>query len=67
MTNKALIDDLKDLLNEIREEESIARSAGNDPHCNGLAQARIMLEMRLEKHGIARISTIENTREILIN
>jgi hypothetical protein len=67
MANKAIIDDLKDLINEIREEESIARSAANELYCNGLAKARIMLEMRLEKHGVSRISTLENTHEILIS
>ena len=67
MLNKALVDELKDLLNELRVEESIAKSAGNDLHYNGLVQARIMLETRLEKHGISRISTIENTTETLIN
>jgi hypothetical protein len=65
--NKALVNELKDLINELREEESIAKSAGNDLHYNGLSQARVMLEMRLEKHGISRISTIENTNEVLIN
>lgn len=67
MINKALINDLKDMLNELREEESIAKSCGNDLHWNGLVQARIMLETRLKKHGISRISTIENSSEILVN
>jgi hypothetical protein len=63
---RALIDDLKDLINEILENESIARSAGNELHCNGLAQARVMLETRLEKHGISRISTISNFSDIVV-
>ncbi|MFT5715877.1 MAG: hypothetical protein ACI9T7_000050 [Oleiphilaceae bacterium] len=51
-----LIADLKDLINELREEESYAISKGNVLHCNGLSQARVLLEIRLEKHGVSRIN-----------
>lgn len=67
MNNKALIDDLKDLINELKEEESIAAAARNALHANGLAQARVLLEMRLEKHGITRSATHENHTEKRIN
>lgn len=64
MKSISLINDLKDLVNDIRQEESIARSAGNELHCSGLAQARVLLELRLEKHGISRITTLENASKI---
>ena len=59
-----LIADLKDLINELLEEESYASSRGNVLHCNGLSQARVLLEATLEKHGVARISTIINVIDI---
>jgi hypothetical protein len=67
MNHNILIADLKDLLNELLIEESIAKSAGNTLHLNGLQQARVLLEIRLEKHGVQRIKTIENSPEIQLN
>ena len=67
MDNQALVKDLKDLLNELREEEVTATRHRNTPHSNGIAQARILLEAVLSKHGVSRISTLEHTSEKAIN
>lgn len=58
--NNNLVDDIKGLINELLEEESYAKNAGNTLHFNGLSQARVLLEITLEKHGIHRITTITN-------
>ncbi|OES24689.1 hypothetical protein [Alteromonas macleodii] len=59
----SLTEDLKILVNDLKEEESIAGSMGNDLHKNGLSQARVALEVVLEKHGVARSATIEQTEK----
>lgn len=63
MNNISFINDLKELINEIREEEHIAMEAGNTLHLNGLSQARIMIEARLKKYGVDRALTIESQPE----
>ena len=67
MDNQSLVNDLKDLLNELKEEEVVATRHSNTLHSNGIAQARILLETCLSKHGISKASTLENASEKVIN
>ena len=58
---KQFIEDLKLALVETHEEEQEAKQADNPLHANGLAQARILVESVLEKHGIDRPLRIVNS------
>ncbi|MDC8832847.1 hypothetical protein [Alteromonas gilva] len=61
-----LITDLKFALVEIHEEEQVAKQSDNHLHANGLAQARILVESVLEKHGINRPARLP-TEECIVS
>ncbi len=57
---KELIASLKQTLVEIHEEEQYAKQVGNHLIANGLACARVKIEITLEAHGIQRPARLEN-------
>ena len=55
-----LINDLKQTLVEIHEEEMYAKQVGNHLTAAGMACARVKIEVALEANGIARPARLEN-------
>lgn len=54
----SLVDDLKVLISELKEEELTAKSSGNQGMYSGLSYARVHLEGVLERNGYRRPTDI---------
>ncbi len=61
-----LVNDLKKLITDLKEQELDAKKSGNTGMESGLMYARINLETVLSENGHFRPSTIENSHDVLI-
>ena len=61
MIQRVLIKALKMHLTDLLEEEVAAKEAGNQALLQGLQYARINLETTLEKCGVSRTVTLDNS------
>lgn len=60
MSKEKLIQNIRELIADLKEEEMVANNHDNPLQANGLCYARVNLERVLTEHGYQRPTIIDN-------